>query len=284
MCAYHPAMNEVVGAQGLCQAFGDVQALKSVSFSVSGPGLVGLLGPNGAGKTTLLDILEGLVPQSAGEYSLFGQSFEPRKLPRGYPKRRVGVVMQREARLERIRVAEYAELFAAIQGVEQGAQRILDRAELSERRDQRLVRLSGGEAARLFIATALVHDPELVFLDEPTAALDPESKHRVGDWLLELAGERTILLATHDLREADRLCEQLIFLVGGEVKAHGSRRELVQNVPARKRRGLEVEDAFFHYCEVTIRAGLAIAPEAPSKNQHEADVGDPVTERGSPEP
>ncbi len=266
-------MSEVVGAQGLCQAFGDVQALKDVSFSVEGPGLVALLGPNGAGKTTLLDILEGLSSQSAGEYRLFGESYGP-KLPRGYPKRRVGVVMQREARLERIRVAEYAELFAAIHGVRRGAQSILERAELTQRGDQRLVRLSGGEAARLFIATALVHEPELVFLDEPTAALDPESKHNVGDWLLELATERTILMATHDLREADRLSQFLIFLVGGEVRAWGNRRELVQNVPARKRRGLGVEDAFFHYCEITIRAGLAIAPDAPSPNQPDgANVG-----------
>ncbi|MEZ4370215.1 MAG: ABC transporter ATP-binding protein [Polyangiaceae bacterium] len=265
-------MSEVVGAQGLSQAFGDVHALKDVSFSVTGPGLVGLLGPNGAGKTSLLDILEGLSASSAGEFRLFGEVFSAGKLPRGYPKARVGVVMQQEARLERIRVGEYAELFAAIQGVKQGAERILERAQLTTRKDQRLVRLSGGEAARLFIATALVHEPELVFLDEPTAALDPESKHRVGDWLLELAAERTILLATHDLREADRLCQQLIFLVGGEIKAWGSRRDLVQNVPARKRRGLEVEDAFFHYCDVTIRAGLAIAPESPGKNLPDADL------------
>lgn len=176
--------------------------------------------------------------------------------------------MQREARLERVQVGEYAELFAAIQKVPGGNKRILRQAKLEGRERLAVSKLSGGEAARLFIAAALVHDPELVFMDEPTAALDPESKQEVGDLLLELSRDRTLLVTTHDLREADRLCQELVFLVGGKVQASGSRDQLVQSVPARKRRGLGVEDAFFHYCSLTLRGGVAI--EARTAEPHAA--------------
>jgi ABC-2 type transport system ATP-binding protein len=118
-----------------------------------------------------------------------------------------------------------------------------------------MARLSGGEAARLFIATALVHDPELVFLDEPTAHLDPKSKKDVGALLKEVARERTVILTTHDLREADELCDHLLFLVGGRVRASGARDELVSAVPQEARHGLGVEDAFFHFCSVRLARG-----------------------------
>jgi ABC-2 type transport system ATP-binding protein len=243
--------NEILAAQGLGKRFGETVALADVSFVVEGPGLVGVLGPNGAGKTTLLDILEGLSAPTSGGFRLFGTEPVP------YPRRRVGVVMQKEAQIERITAREYAELFAAIYRIESGPDPILARARLEARARVPVSRLSGGEAARLFIATAVAHDPALVFLDEPTAPLDPENKRIVGEMLRELAHKRTLFMTTHDLREADALCDRLLFLVDGRVRASGSRDELVAAVPPEERRGLGVEDAFFHFCAIGIRGGEA---------------------------
>jgi ABC-2 type transport system ATP-binding protein len=239
---------EVLAAEGLSKRWGDVVALEGVTFALSGPGLLGVLGPNGAGKTTLLDLLEGLSRPSAGSYRLFGRAPEP------YPRARVGVVLQAEARLERCTTREYADLFAAIQGVRDGAG-IVARARLEARARVPVGRLSGGEAARLFLAAAVVHDPPLLFLDEPTAALDPEGKREVGDFMRELAATRTVVLTTHDLREADALCTHLLFLVGGRVRAFGPREALTGAVPADRRRGLPVEDAFFHHCGARLEGG-----------------------------
>jgi ABC-2 type transport system ATP-binding protein len=242
----------VLDVRGLGKSFGDVQALHDVSFSIEGPGLVGILGPNGAGKTTLLDILEGLASPSVGEVRLFG--VRRAGLDR-YPRRRVGVVLQKEFSLDGATVGEYAELFAAIYGVRDGAARILREAALEARARVALERLSGGEAARLFVATAQVHEPDLLFLDEPTAHLDPRAKRELGEVLRAASHQRTVVMTTHDLREAE-ICDRLIFLVGGAIRAQGPREALVAAVPdAGDGATPDVERAFFHYCAVRIGEG-----------------------------
>jgi ABC-2 type transport system ATP-binding protein len=243
-------MKEILAAERLEKRFGATLALRGVSFVVEGPQLVGVLGPNGAGKTTLLEILEGLSAPGGGSVRLFGAKL----LPASYPRRRVGVVMQRESTLDGITARDYAELFAAIQGVRGGDEKILAEAKLEARADVPVERLSGGEAQRLFIAAAVVHEPELLFLDEPTAQLDPENKARVGAELRDMARSRTIILTTHDLREADAVCDHVLFLVGGRIEAQGPRAELVAAVPASMRRGLGLEDAFFHFCSARLSA------------------------------
>ncbi len=250
----------MIEVKGVTKHFRGVEALRGVSFTVKGPRLVGVLGPNGAGKTTLLEILEGLSEPSTGEVSLFGEKLVPGR----YPRRRVGVVLQREFALDRITVGEYADLFASIYGVPRGDGGILERAQLTDRRQVAVERLSGGEAQRLFIAAASVHGPDLLFLDEPTAHLDPASKLHLGEVLRGLARERTVLLTTHDLREADRLCDDILFLVGGEIKAAGPREELIAAVPPDRRRTGGIEDAFFHFCEAHLEGGkLAPAGRQP---------------------
>lgn len=247
---------EIIHAEAIGKRFGDTIALDGISFAITGPGIVGVLGPNGAGKTTLLDILEGLSSPTSGQYRLFGQS------PTPYPRTRVGVVMQKEAHLERITVREYAELFSVIFNVKNGTDKILEQARLTHRARTPVTRLSGGEAARLYITSAVVHEPDLVFLDEPTAHLDPDNKRIIGDMLRELAQRRTLFLTTHDLYEADVLCDKLLFLVGGTLRASGTKEELVASVPEEKRRGIGVEDAFFHYCAIRIRRGGNVREEA----------------------
>lgn len=246
-------MREVIGAEDLGKSFGAVQALRGVRFSCTGPGVIGVLGPNGAGKSTLLDLLLGLTSPTTGVARVFGARVEGRRYPRG----RVGVVLQREFAQDRITVGEYAGLFAAIYGVRAGQEKILSDAGLAARRGVAVERLSGGEAQRLFVAAAVVHDPELVFLDEPTAHLDPEARVELGERLRELGGRATVVLCTHDLREADALCDQLIFLLRGEVRAAGPKGELVAS--ARRRGGLGVEDAYLHFCAARIAPGGELA-------------------------
>lgn len=237
---------EVIAADGLGKRFGDAVALRGVSFACTGPGLVGILGPNGSGKTTLIDLLLGLAEPSEGRARVFGVPVDPRR----YPRRRVGVVLQREFVQDRITVGEYAGLFAAIYEVPDGRARILAESGLVGRERVAVERLSGGEAQRLFLAAAVVHGPELVFLDEPGAHLDPEARASLHDWLRALGRRCTVVLCTHDLREADALCDQLVLLLRGELRAAGPRDELVRAAPVRS--GLGVEDAYFHFCAARI--------------------------------
>ncbi len=248
-------MTEVLSADKIAKRYGAVEALRGVTFTVEGPQVVGILGPNGAGKTTLLEILQGLSVPTAGSARLFGAPLDATH----YPRRRVGVVMQHEFFFDRITVAEYADLFAALYAVDGGRETIIARAKLEARAKIELQRLSGGEAQRLFIAAASVHSPELLFLDEPTSRLDPDSKRAIGQLMRDLAKTTTVILTTHDLREADAVCDHALFLVDGEVKAQGSRVQLVDAVPASARTGLGMEDAFFHFCaqRLTRDGGLA---------------------------
>ena len=237
---------EVLRVTGLTQRYGSTVALCDVSFALTGPQLCGILGPNGAGKTSLLDILEGLATPVGGQVELLGQPVRPGH----YPRQRVGVVLQREFAPDYLSVTEYADLMAALQNVPAGGATILRDAQLAERAHIPVSRLSGGEAQRLFIAAAVVHAPEVLFLDEPTAQLDPESKRRLGQTLRELARGRTVIMTTHDLREADQLCDSLLFMVGGRVRAFGTRAELIAAVPGAQ----SVEDAFFHFCGARVNA------------------------------
>jgi ABC-2 type transport system ATP-binding protein len=234
----------VIETHGLTKRFGDKTALSDVSISLEGPRLVAVLGPNGAGKTTLLDLLEGLEDPTSGSVSLFGSPIDPKR----YPRKRVGVVMQKEFVLDGVRVGDYADLFAAIYAQDGGRKRIVERAGLAGREAVSVARLSGGEAQRLFIAAASVHDPELLLLDEPTSELDPESKERVGELLRTLAARALVVMTTHDLDEAERIADEVLFLFEGSVRAFGTKQSLLEGVGSMR-------DAFFKLCGTTIARG-----------------------------
>ncbi len=238
----------IVEARGLRQRFGQVEALRGVDFVAEGPGIWVLLGPNGAGTTTLLSILEGLASPDAGTLRLFGAPASPSR----YPRRKVGVVLQREFVPEGMTAREYAELFAALFDVPGRGAAVLSMARLEHRRDVAVARLSGGEAARLFVCAAYVHEPPLFFLDEPAASLDPENKRLLGALFVELARRSTLVLSTHDLGEAERLATQLIFLVEGQIRAAGPKEELLASLPEGTPR--TVEAAFFHHAGSRITA------------------------------
>ncbi len=227
----------VIRTEGLVVRHGATTALDGVDLSIESAGLVVILGPNGAGKTTLLDVLLGLAEPTEGRLLLFGEGATPAR----YPRRRVGAVLQREVVLDRVTVGEYAEIFAAIHGIRGGAARILDGSNLAARAGVPLDRISGGEAQRLFIAAATVHDPAIVVLDEPTSSLDPESKAEIGERLRALALRATVVMATHDLAEAERLADDLVFLTEGKVRARGPRDEILREAGGAP----TLADAFF---------------------------------------
>lgn len=233
-----------VSLERVSRCYGAFEALSEVTFRIDEPGVVGLLGPNGAGKTTLLDVLAGLSAPDSGSLALFGESLGPGVR---YPRRRVGVVLQREFVPDHVTVHDYAELFAAIHGVRDGAQQIIARARLEARRKLAVDRLSGGEAQRLFVAASLVHEPDLLLLDEPSARLDPVSKRELSDLLRRVSQKTCVLMATHDLNEAERACDHCLFILGGRLRAQGSTAELMARAGATT-----LEAAFFHFCSARV--------------------------------
>ncbi|WP_077801256.1 ABC transporter ATP-binding protein [Streptomyces sp. JHA26] len=206
--------------------YGTHQALDGVSLRIARGEFFGLLGPNGAGKTTLVEIMEGLRQADSGTVAVLGGSPWPRNvalLPR------LGVQTQSSAFFVRQTAYEHLATVAALYRADRAAvERTLGAVGLVEHRDTRVENLSGGQRQRLAIASALVHDPELVFLDEPTAALDPQARRDLWEVLrgLKEAG-RTIVYTTHHLDEAETLCDRVAILVRGRIAALDSPRGLV---------------------------------------------------------
>ncbi|SPE61804.1 Fluoroquinolones export ATP-binding proteinc/MT2762 [Streptomyces netropsis] len=206
--------------------YGDVQAVAGISLIVGRGEFFGVLGPNGAGKTTLIEIVEGLREADSGSVSVLGLPPWPRNralLPR------LGVQTQSSAFFTRLTAREHLSTVAALYGVgREGVERTLSLVGLLGQADIRVEVLSGGQRQRLAIASALVHGPELIFLDEPTAALDPQARRDLWKVLRALKGEgRTIVYTTHHLDEAEALCDRVAIVVAGSVVALDSPGRLV---------------------------------------------------------
>jgi ABC-2 type transport system ATP-binding protein len=224
----------VLEAYGLRKRFGDREALKGVSLSVARGELAAVIGPNGAGKTTLLSILAGIQPPDAGSVS---------KAPR-----EIGWVPQQPALYGKLTVAENLELFARLEKVPDTADtldRMLELTDLRDRADDQVGTLSGGNKQRVNIAIGLLARPDVLLLDEPSAALDPRQRERLWEFIVRLAAEgTTVIYATHNIQEADRYARQLILLADGERLFDGSPRELERLVGAG---GLDFEAAFVRF-------------------------------------
>jgi ABC-2 type transport system ATP-binding protein len=215
--------------QDLKKAYGSVQAVDGVSFEVQQGEFFGILGPNGAGKTTTLEILEGLREPDSGQVSVLGQQPWPRNaalLPR------IGVQLQASSFFERLSAREQLRTFASLYGVsQQRADQMLTTVGLDDRADARTEKLSGGQAQRLSIACTLVHDPELVFLDEPTGALDPAARRNLWDLLRQInADGRTVVLTTHHMDEAEILCDRVAIMDHGKILQLGPPAALVRGL------------------------------------------------------
>ncbi|MFJ4920019.1 ATP-binding cassette domain-containing protein [Streptomyces sp. NPDC088725] len=228
------ATETVVALDGITKRYGEVTALDSVSLDVRQGEFFGILGPNGAGKTTLVEIVGGMREADSGTATVFGQSPWPRDTAL---LARIGVQTQAAAFFARLTAGEHLRTVAALYGVDPAAATTaLERVSLTEKENARIDHLSGGQRQRLAVATALLHEPELIFLDEPTAALDPEARRELCDVLRSLRAEgRTIIYTTHHLEEAEALCDRVAIIAGGRVVALDTPRNLIRSLAAPTR-------------------------------------------------
>ncbi|MGV9423242.1 ATP-binding cassette domain-containing protein [Streptomyces sp. NPDC003656] len=229
-----PPAETVVALDGVTKRYGEVTALDGVSLSVRHGEFFGVLGPNGAGKTTLVEIVEGMREADSGTVSVFGQSPWPRDTAL---LARMGVQTQSSAFFARLTAGEHLRTVAALYGMgPEVATTALERVGLTEKENARIDHLSGGQRQRLAVATALLHEPELIFLDEPTAALDPEARRELWELLKSLRSEgRTIICTTHYLDEAEALCDRVAIIAGGRLVALDSPRSLIRALHAPTR-------------------------------------------------
>src|SRR5438067_12761763 len=208
----------------LRKSYGAFEAVKAIDFEVRPGEVFGLLGPNGARKTTTVEILEGLRARTGGDVTVL--NFDPDRQKQKL-KDRIGVCLQATNLPDKITVHEALQLFGAFYTRNIDGDALLKRLQLWEKKDAGYATLSGGQKQRLAIALALINDPQLLFLDEPTTGLDPQVRLEIRDLIEELKAEkRTIVMTTHYIEEAERLCDRVAIIDSGEIIAIGTPREL----------------------------------------------------------
>ena len=216
--------------KGLRKSYGDVVAVDGLDLTVGAGECFGLLGPNGAGKTTTIEICEGLTEPDAGVVEVLGRRWDSDERAL---RERLGIQLQETQLAEKLTVDETVTLFRSFYTRGRDVTDVIDVVQLGEKRSSRVGKLSGGQKQRLALACAIVGDPELLFLDEPTTGLDPQSRRQLWDLIIELrASGRSIVLTTHYMDEAERLCDRVAIVDHGRVIALGSPRELIASLGA----------------------------------------------------
>jgi ABC-2 type transport system ATP-binding protein len=213
-----------ISVTDLHKSYGDFQALRGISFEIREGEVFGLLGPNGAGKTTTVEILEGYRRRDAGSIEVLG--FDPQHFELGF-RERIGVVLQQSQLLPNLTVAETHRIYAGYYERPRDIDEVIQLVGLAEKRDARVRTLSGGQKRRLDLGLALVGDPDLIFLDEPTTGFDPAARRIAWDMIRSLRSlGKTVLLTTHYLDEAQELCDRVAVLREGLIVRIGTPAEL----------------------------------------------------------
>jgi ABC-2 type transport system ATP-binding protein len=219
-------MTLAVRVKGLHKSYGAVQAVKGIDLEISRGEVFGLLGPNGAGKTTIVEILEGYRARDAGEVEVLG--FDPGDAARAF-REQIGVVLQQSDLPALLTVREAHGMFAGYYRHPRDVDEVIELVGLDEKRDARIKTLSGGQKRRLDLGVALIGDPELVFLDEPTTGFDPAARRSAWELVRALQDlGKTVLLTTHYLDEAQQLADRVAVLRGGLIVAEGTPDELTR--------------------------------------------------------
>ena len=235
------ALRKVYPGGGRRGSARQVVAVDGIDLQVARGECIGLLGPNGAGKTTTVEILEGLNQPTSGTVQLFGLSWRRHA---DEIRQRIGVALQETRLSEKLSVAETLDLFRSFYRRPRSLEALLDAVALQEKRSAWVGKLSGGQKQRLALACALIGDPEILFLDEPTTGLDPQSRRQVwqlvGDYR---AGGGTVLLTTHYMEEAERLCDRVAIVDRGRIISEGSPRALIAALGADHVVEFEVEES-----------------------------------------
>ena len=207
---------------------GKVEAVRGLSLEIQAGECFGLLGPNGAGKTSTIEILEGLLQPTSGEVRILGHSWDVNEREM---REWLGISLQETRLSEKLTVRETIELFASFYRQPRSSDDVLEQLQLTEKADSWVGKLSGGQRQRLAVATALVCNPKILFLDEPTTGLDPQSRRQLWDIIRQFQRDGgTVLLTTHYMDEAERLCDRLAIVDHGQVIAEGSPAELIDRL------------------------------------------------------
>jgi ABC-2 type transport system ATP-binding protein len=217
----------IIEVQDLHKSYGAVEAVRGLTFNVEQGEVFGLLGPNGAGKTSTVEILEGMRTADSGHVRVCG--LNPESSGNKF-KQQIGAVLQSTALPDKVRVKEALDLFAEFYQERADTMALLERFQLTEKKNAFYKELSGGQKQRLALAMALVNNPRVVFLDEPTAGLDPQVRREIYDIIEELRRDKkTVLLTTHYIEEAERLCDRVAIVDHGKIIKTGTPRELKQS-------------------------------------------------------
>jgi ABC-2 type transport system ATP-binding protein len=227
--------------RNLHKSYGDVKAVTALDLSVAAGECFGLLGPNGAGKTTTIEICEGLLEPDSGDVEVLGMRWgqQEREL-----REQLGIQLQETQLSEKLTVTETVQLFRSFYRSGRNADDVIALVQLDEKRGARVGTLSGGQKQRLAIALAIVGDPRLLFLDEPTTGLDPQSRRQLWDLINAFRGEgRTIILTTHYMDEAEHLCDRVAIVDHGRVIALDTPRRLIASLGAEHVVGFKLEEA-----------------------------------------
>jgi ABC-2 type transport system ATP-binding protein len=215
----------IIHVEHLRKVYGSVVAVDDISFEVAQGEIFGMVGPNGAGKTTAVECIEGLRSPSGGSIQVLG--LDPQK-DKYALRSRIGVQLQESALQNHIKVWEALDLFASLYPHSLDWRMLLEEVGLAEKRNASFAKLSGGQKQRLFIALALLNDPELVFLDELTTGLDPQARHAMWDLVRQMRDRgKTIFLITHFMEEAERLCGRVAIVDHGRIIALDSPEKLI---------------------------------------------------------
>ena len=233
------ATASALSIRGLRKSYGDVQAVDNLDLAVAAGECFGLLGPNGAGKTTTIEICEGLLEADAGDVEVLGMRWatdEPGL------RQRLGIQLQETQLSEKLTVAETVRLFRSFYARGRTESEVIAMVQLEEKRTARVGTLSGGQKQRLALACAIVGDPELLFLDEPTTGLDPQSRRQLWELIEQFRSERrTVMLTTHYMDEAEHLCDRVAVVDHGRVIALDTPRALIASLGAEHVVGFTVE-------------------------------------------
>jgi len=232
----------VVQVERLRKVYGSVVAVDDISFKVYEGEIFGIVGLNGAGKTTSIECIEGIRQPDGGQIQVLG--LDPQQ--DGYAlRKRIGIQLQQSQLQDRLKVWEALHLFAAFYVHSVDGQQLLEQLGLADKRDTPFAKLSGGQQQRLFIALALINDPEVVFLDELTTGLDPQARHAMWDLVKEIRDRgKTVMLITHFMEEAERLCDRVAIIDHGQIVALDTPEKLIRSLGIDNRVVFSVEGLF----------------------------------------
>ncbi len=241
-------MNTAIEVHNLMKEFDGYRVLDSISFNVYRGEVFGYLGPNGAGKTTTLRILLGLIKPTSGEVFVLGEN----PLNNSKLRMKIGVLLEDHGLYNSLTVYENLDLYARLYGLSNSLERrrriieLLEFIGLYERRNDKVGFLSRGMKRKLAIVRAILHHPEIVFMDEPTSNLDPKTRVLIGDLILELAHKEntTMFIISHDLNDIEKVCSSIVILVNGRIVARGSVDELKRQFMSRESSEVSLEDVY----------------------------------------